>query len=128
MILRSLVLGLGLLSAGCASFVPPPFTGEPSPPRPPEESWGRVLKTYVDDQGRVDFVGLSRNRADLDRYVAWVYERSPDKWPDLYPTPARVLAFHLNAYNALAMYNVLEAGIPQSLSGLAKVRLDRSRW
>ena len=32
-----------------------------------------------------------------------------------------MLAYHLNAYNALAMYNLLDAGIPHSLGGLRKV-------
>jgi len=122
MILRSLALGPSLSSAGCASLVPRPITGEPSSLRPPEQSWARVLKTCVDGQGRVDFAGLSRNRADLDRCVAWIYDFSPDQRPEQYPTPAHAFAFHLNAYSALAMYNVLESGIPKSLSGLARVK------
>jgi hypothetical protein len=32
-----------------------------------------------------------------------------------------VLAHHLNAYNALAMHNVLERGIPRSLAGARKI-------
>lgn len=113
---------LSLLAGGCATLVPPPFTGEATPARPPEEAWARVLSTYVDDRGRVDFAGLARRRADLDAYVAWIYERSPEGWPELYPTRAHVLAYHINAYNALALYNIIEAGIPESLAGFAKLR------
>ena len=90
--------------------------------RPPEDAWARVLAQRVDEQGRVDFAALAKDRGDLDRYVAWIYAHSPASDPALYPTPAHVLAYHLNAYNALAMYNILEAGIPESLSGLKKVR------
>ena len=111
----------GLLLAGCATVVPPPRV-EVSAARPPEDAWTRVLQQRVDEQGRVDFAGLAQDRSDLDRYVAWIYQHSPASDPGLYPTPAHVLAYHLNAYNALAMYNILEAGIPQSLSGLKKVR------
>jgi len=111
---------LAALLAGCTTYVPPPFTGEPTPLRPPEEAWARVLKNHVDEQGRVDFPGLARNAADLERYVAWIADRSPDRWPDLYPTRAHVAAYHLNAYNALAMYNMLGMGVPQSLSLLER--------
>jgi hypothetical protein len=92
--------------------VPPPLTGEPTPLYAPEEAWARVLKASVDAQGRVDFNALIAAHKDLDRYVAWVYERSPERWPELYRTRAHVIAFHLNAYNALVLYNLLQAGVP----------------
>lgn len=121
MLLRVAGLSLGLLGAGCATIVPPPRVETPAQ-KPPEAAWARVLQDNVDEQGRVNFVRLAGHRADLDEYVAWIYEHSPQEVPALYPTPSAVLAYHLNAYNALAMYNILEAGIPQSLSGFAKVR------
>lgn len=108
------------LFAGCAQLIPAP---EPATPEPgaPQDAWARVLDQYVDDQGRVDFARLNENRADLDRYVAWIYSVGPNNHPDLFPTREDVLAYHLNAYNALAMYNVLSAGIPQDLTGLRKL-------
>jgi hypothetical protein len=120
------LMGLANLAA-CTSYVPPPFTGEPTPARPPEEAWARVLKNYVDEQGRVDFAGLAANSADLERYVAWIYERSPDRWPDLYPTRKHVAAYHLNAYNALAMYNLLGMGVPKELSLLKRAEFFDKR-
>jgi hypothetical protein len=66
-------------------------------------------------------MGLARERADLDSFVAWVYAVGPNNRPALFPTRSHVLAYHLNAYNALAMYNVLERGIPASLGGLEKI-------
>ncbi len=69
----------------------------------------------------MDFSAVLVNHQDLDRYVAWIYERSPANWAYLYPTRAHVIAYHLNAWNALAMYNLLHAGIPQSL-GMADRR------
>lgn len=119
---RLIGAGAAVLLAGCASLVPAPYLGEPSPLKPPEDAWARVLQAYVDELGRVDFAGLAKNRADLDRYVAWVYDFGPGNRPELYPTHAHVLAYHLNAYNALAMYNVIESGIPETNAGFAKVR------
>ena len=43
----------------------------------------------------------------------------PNNQPQLFASRAAVLAYHLNAYNALAMYNVIEAGLPQTLSSFA---------
>ena len=116
---RALLLVLAVALAGCAAdspYVPPPFTGEPTPLKPPEEAWTRLLKAGVDDNGRVDFAAVLADHADLDRYVAWIYERSPESWPDFYRTRAHVIAYHLNAYNALSMYNLLTSGVPESLS------------
>jgi hypothetical protein len=117
-----------LVTTGCvATMVPPPFTGEPTPLRPPVDAWARVLKTHVDPQGRVDFAGLSGNRADLDRYVSWIYDNGPANRPDMFRTREQLLAYHLNAYNALALYNVLDSGIPETHAGYAGLRFFRQR-
>jgi hypothetical protein len=83
--------------------------------------WSQVLQRFVDDQGRVNFMALALQRADLDAYIAWIEAVSPHNHPQRFPTTASRLAYHINSYNALAMYNVLDAGLPASLSGLAKV-------
>jgi hypothetical protein len=127
--LRAALFG-ALLAAGCAAdppYVPSPMTGEPTPSHPPEEAWARVLKTAVDEQGRVDFPALRQNHRDLDRYVAWIYQRSPASWPDLYPTRGHVIAYHLNAYNALALYNLSNAELPQELSARDRQELFERR-
>lgn len=109
--------------AGCAS-VPRPLTSglAASPPAgPPYEAWASVLQKHVDDLGRVDFAAIAADRRDLDRFVAYVYDAGPATHPGLFPTPAHVLAYHINAYNALAMHKVIETGIPATLAGLRKV-------
>lgn len=125
-VLRALLAAVLLGLAACAAespYVPPPLTGEPTPLKPPEEAWARVLSAAVDAQGRVDFNALIAAHTDLDRYVAWVYERSPERWPELYRTRPEVLAFHANAYNALALYNLVQAGLPGAPSGSERKRL-----
>lgn len=112
---------LAILASGCTTLVPAPAVRE-RPSVEPIESWARVLERFVDNQGRVNFAALARDRADLDRYVAWIYVYGPANQPQQYPSASHVMAFHLNAYNALAMYNVIESGIPQTNSGFAKVR------
>ncbi len=112
------------LLAGCAAVPRPPVAGAAptsAPAAPPYDAWARVLAKHVDGAGRVDFAGVAKDRADLDRFVAYVYDTGPRTAPQLFPTRAHVLAYHLNAYNALAMYKVVETGIPETLAGLRKV-------
>lgn len=101
---------LGLLLIGCATLPVPMATTDD-----PEAAWARVLDRHVDDDGRVDFVALARNDRDLLTWVASIAARAPSNAPSAFPTPQSKLAFHLNAYNALAMYAVLQAGIPARL-------------
>lgn len=113
-----LLLTLMLLSA-CATFVEPP--ANPQAGRDPQAAWAEVLRKHVDEQGRTDFEGLAADRADLDTYVAWVANVSPQTDPALFPSRNDQLAYYINSYNALAMYNVIDAGIPETLEGLRKV-------
>ena len=110
----ALLVALAILT-GCASVVPAPVVSSAAN-YPVAESWARVLAARVDEQGRVDFDGVARDRADLDRFVAWIYETGPNNQPQLFPGTNDVLAYHLNAYNALALYNVIAAGIPTALA------------
>ena len=116
----ALLVVFAAVVAGCATMTPPVLT-EPLPPQAPIEAWSRVLDRFVDGEGRVDFEGLAGDRRDLDRYVAWIGTNGPQTRPDLYGSRDAVLAYHLNAYNALAMYNVIDDGIPRSLAGFKKL-------
>ena len=115
-----LLLVAGLVLGGCAS-VPRPISAPQPAGAPPYEAWAHVLEKFVDAQGRVNFSGIATDRAELDRFIAYVYDVGPNNHPQHFPTPEHVLAFHINAYNALAMHKVIESGIPRSLAGFAKV-------
>jgi Protein of unknown function, DUF547 len=120
MIRRALLVLISMALFACAS-VPRPAVSVNAAGPPPYDAWSRVLSQHVDSLGRVNFAALARDRADLDRFVAYVYETGPNNRPNQFATPAHVLAFHINAYNALAMHKVLETGIPDTLAGLRKV-------
>jgi len=103
-----LLLGVSSLAAACASNVATPRPAIESLSSP-QGAWESVLARAVDDSGRIDFAGISRDPANLDAYVAWLAraETPADR-------PAK-LAHLLNAYNALAMYNAVRSGIPGEL-------------
>src|ERR1700730_8811696 len=120
------VVAMGVLLstalAGCAVNVAPPKTASTaaasSSAGAAEKAWARVLSKYVDEKGRIDFVGLSRDRTDLDVYAAWIGRVSPVNTPASFPSRESKLAYDINAYNALAMYNVLESGMPKDLNAV----------
>ncbi len=114
---RSEAIALCVLLTACSINVPVPKAPAEGPParEAAEAAWARVLTTRVDDQGRIDFTGLARDRADLDTYVGWLGAVGPGSSPGSFPTPEAKLAYYLNAYNALAMYNVVRTGLPLRL-------------
>ena len=106
--LSRLAIGIAGLTAACASNVATPRPAIESLSSP-EGAWESVLARAVDDGGRIDFAGIAREPANLDAYVAWLARaEAPGE------RPAKV-AYLLNAYNALAMYNAVRSGIPAEL-------------
>jgi len=96
-----------------------------SPSRGSEESealaaWASVLHSYVEEEGQVDFEGLSRDSADLRRFVEYLGKIAPGSHPEAFTSRNAVLAYHVNAYNALAMYGVIERGIPDDFQSIFK--------
>lgn len=87
-----------------------------------ETLWTRILADHVDGQGHIDFGALKRAHADLDRVVAFIATVDPASRPQLFPSLETRLAYYINAYNALAMYGVVDAGVPNSLGGLTKFK------
>ena len=106
--LSRLAIGIAGLTAACASNVATPRSAIESVSSP-EGAWEEVLARSVDDRGRIDFAGIAREPANLDAYVEWLARaEAPSE------RPAKV-AYLVNAYNALAMYNAVRSGIPEEL-------------
>ncbi len=105
-----------LLCATCALA-----TAAGSQQRDPYRPWARVLEKFVDERGEVDFRALARSRADLDAFLDYVAWASPRSTPESFPIREAQLAYYVNAYNALSMFNVIDSGFPKSLAGLTKL-------
>ena len=108
---------LAALAPGCASYLPVPAGAEQGP-EAAGAAWARVLSRHVDEQGRIDFARVAEAPADLETYVAYLGAVSPQSDPAAFPTPNAALAYYVNAYNALAMYNVIQSGIPPELNSI----------
>jgi len=72
-------------------------------PFPGYELWAKVLREYVDDQGRVDYEKLQKNRADLDGFVEQVRNANILEMSD-----SEQKAFWINAYNAITLKTVID--------------------
>jgi hypothetical protein len=87
-----------------------------------DAAWTGVLARHVDAHGRVDFSGLAKDRADLDEVVKFIAAVDPESAPERFSRPKASLAYYLNAYNALAMSGVLNAGVPKRFGSFGRIR------
>ncbi len=113
----TLALLVALFSAACI-----PAARADDPPADPYEPWARVLAKFVNTRGEVDFHALARERTDLDAFLAYVARVSPNTNPASFASRDAKLAYYINAYNAIAMFNVIDAGFPRRLSGFTKLK------
>ena len=84
----------------------------------PYAAYGALLAAHVDDEGRVDYAGLRRDRGRLDHVLAYVAQVGPTARPDLYPTGNARKAFFLAAYNANVWRGVVDRPPLRSLDGV----------
>jgi hypothetical protein len=82
--------------------------------------WAEVLTAFVNEEGQTDFAALAGQKEALLVYVDFVATVSPQSHPLLFPTPADVLAYHINTYNALAMYGVIDEELPANFDSFFK--------
>lgn len=66
--------------------------------------YDRLLRTYVTEQGWVDYAGLVRERGTLNRFLEQIANVSPNGFKD----SSERLAFWINAYNACTLADALD--------------------
>ena len=82
--------------------------------------WAKTLEKFVDEQGRTDFTALANDSDELRQFVEVITQVSPASHPELFKSQQEVFAYHINTYNALAMWGVIEREIPKNFSSLLK--------
>lgn len=84
------------------------------------EKWANVLEQFVDEKGRVDFLGIQAKPDDLNAVIKAIESYGPESHPEDFKDADRLMAYHINTYNALAMNGVLERGIPKGFTNTFK--------
>lgn len=120
--LLSLLLLGGVVSPSSAQTPESPASTSAATPEQATRDWAAVLDADVDARGYVDFRALSQHPAQLQRFVDWIAVVDPTSHPQLFADSDAVLAYHINAYNALAMRQVLAFDTPVKLTPLRRLR------
>lgn len=120
-----LIFILGVFFSGCTTLVSPPPGAEFSSSASSEASdispmtgWGSVLKNSVDGQGRIDFQEVGAKPDAFHIFIRYIAQASPQNRLELFLKPEDKLAYYINAYNALAMYGVIQKNFPKDFDGL----------
>jgi len=66
------------------------------------QTWRYVLSKYVKD-GLIDYEGLAKDRGHLDRFVCQLAVHGPLLQGQMFADERQVLAYWINAYNALSL-------------------------
>ncbi len=66
-----------------------------------------LLERFVNDQGRVNYLGLQAQQAELDTLLAILAQVSPSSHPTSFPSQQDKLAYWINAYNLSVLRAVL---------------------
>lgn len=104
LLLGCTALLLAFAFSGCATT--------PNPTRPSVQdanpnAWAAVLRKHVAPDGQIDFAALRQNPEELLGAAAVFGTQDASTLAD----PDSVLAHHINAYNALAMYHAVDSGL-----------------
>ncbi len=78
-----------------------------------------LLRSYVDESGKVDYERWQENQADLqslDSYLAAVSSYSPESTPERFEKQSDELAYWLYAYNAYVIKSILDRWPLQSVT------------
>ena len=107
--MRRIMLGALFLS-GCGFFIAPPKPSIDQPVLTPAEELGRIL-SKIDDHGRYDYEVMGGHPSNVDAFAAYVATFSPGSDPERFPTAAAKLAYWINAYNVLVLYEILDTDV-----------------
>ena len=61
----------------------------------------------MNSKGQVNYRALKAGRTDLDAFIGLIARVGPKSRPEFFPTRSHRLAYYINAYNALTIFNVI---------------------
>lgn len=75
----------------------------------PYEKFDRLTRRYVNQQGRVDYVGLKQELPALRSFVDRLAATGPENHPELFRDNGDRLRYYMTAYNAWVLYYAVRA-------------------
>ena len=99
---KSLLTMLTVLASACQGGEGEAQAAGVSAPESVHKTWAKVLENYH-HEGGLDYAGLAADPVELNAYLAELSFQTIDGWAD-----DEVLAFWINAYNAVAVHHVIE--------------------
>lgn len=117
-----------ILLWGCVAATPHSCGRGPQdperPPAPDHAALDKVLQRFVDARGEVDYAGLKKAPADLQRYIAMLGKLDLDVL-----RPKQRLATLINAYNAFTLALIIEHYPLKSIRDIPEAkRWKHVRW
>lgn len=73
-----------------------------------------LLRTYVNQEGFVDYKGWKKDKIKLDEYLVYLGNHKPSSSWDKKST----LAYYINLYNAAAVQLILDNNMPESIKDI----------
>jgi hypothetical protein len=129
--IRYLIFIIGIFLTGCSTFVSPPPGVEYSSSASagasqisPITGWASVLQNSVDGQGRIDFWEVGGKPDAFHVFIRHIAQVSPQNRIEMFPKQEDKLAYYINAYNALALYGIIQKNFPNDFDGLT----DRAKF
>jgi len=115
-----------MLACACAARIAPPTA--PAGGKAPQKAWADHLARFVDDKGRMDFRAMAGSPGDLETYLSWAARVGPESDPASFPKASDKLAYYINTYNAVAMYDVLKSDFPPNLDKVKVTFFYKNRF
>jgi hypothetical protein len=70
------------------------------------DGYDRLLKTYINEQGAVNYVGMKKDFVQLQAFIQNLSEVSPENHPEIFADKNEKLRYYATAYNAWTLYHV----------------------
>lgn len=71
--------------------------------------YDKILQTYVDEEGFVDYAGIKKNEIkNIETLAKQLAEMSPNSHPDKFQTREAQMAYWFNAYNLLIVKKIVD--------------------
>src|SRR5262245_37374378 len=73
------------------------------------DGYDKVVRTYVNDKGKVNYDGLKENLSELQKFIDQIAAIGPENKPELFSGDDEKKRYYLTAYNAWVLYLATKA-------------------